>query len=218
MSQSADTDGQQSVPRVHHPRFAAYYERISQESGELRVLEPLRRELVEQAHGLVLEIGAGNGLNFPLYLPEKVERVEAIEPDTTMSKFARNRLPLARVPLTLTSATAEKLPFANHVFDCVVATLVFCSVSDPIRSLQEISRVLKPGGTLLLLEHVRAQGRFVAFLQDLVMPLTTRIAGNCHWNRDTGEAVTQAGFQVLQERRLVVQLQPMLLLQAASSV
>ena len=186
---------------VDHPRFATFYERQSRKNTEQRFFEPLRRELLEQAHGVVLEIGAGTGLNFSLYLPEKVTQVEAVEPDKTMLAYAQNRLSLASVPLTLTQATAEVLPFEDGTFDCVVTTLVFCSVGNPARGLQEIRRVLKRGGTLLLLEHVRAQSRFAALLQDAIVPLTTRIAGNCHWNRDTRRAVCEAGFQVDAERR-----------------
>src|SRR5579885_2206994 len=185
----------------HHPRFAAFYERQSGGKSERRFFEPLRREVLAQAHGVVLEVGAGTGLNFALYEPEKVTQVEAVEPDSAMLAYARNRLPLARVPLTVTQATAEALPFADRMFDCVVATLVFCSVGDPVRGFVEIRRVLKPGGTLLLLEHV-------------LVPLTTRMAGNCHWNRDTAQAVNAAGFQIQSTRIVSGWLLPMLLLQA----
>lgn len=213
MSQIPD-NSRSGTPHVHHPRFAAYYERQSQGSSERRFFEPLRRELLEQAHGSVLEIGAGTGLNFSLYPPEQVTRVEAVEPDSTMLSYARQRLPQARVPLILTQASAESLPFADDTFDCVVATLVFCSVSDPARAFQEVRRVLKPGGTLLLLEHVRAQNRFVSLLQDLLVPLTTRVIGNCHWNRATGQIVRASGFQVLHERLQSGWFLPMLSLQA----
>jgi len=198
----------------HHPRFAAFYERQSRGKSEQRFFEPLRRELLEHAHGVVLEVGAGTGLNFALYAPEKITRVEAIEPDNMMLTYARNRLPLACVPLTVTQAAAEALPFADGTFDCVVATLVFCSVGDPARGLAEIHRVLKPGGTLLLLEHIRSTSRFAARLQDLLVPLTTRLAGNCHWNRDTAQAVKAAGFQIQASRLVSGWLLPMLLLQA----
>lgn len=203
------------TPSIHHPRFAARYERLSQGRGERRFFEPLRRELIEQAHGLVLEIGAGTGLNFPLYVPQSVTQLSAIEPDSTMLAYARQRERLARVPLTLTQASAETLPFAADSFDCVVATLVLCSVSEPEQALREVRRVLKPGGTLLLLEHVRARSRFSAYLQDLLVPLTTRLAGNCHWNRQTGQSVREAGFQIQQERHLSGWLLPLLLLRAA---
>jgi ubiquinone/menaquinone biosynthesis C-methylase UbiE len=211
-------DQTSSAPRVHHPRFSAYYERQSKNSSERRFFEPLRRELIEQASGLVLEIGAGNGLNFPFYPPEKVTRVEAIEPDSTMLTYASQREPLARVPVHLTQATAEALPFDDESFDCALATLVFCSVSEPARALREARRVLKPGGKLLLLEHVRSQSRFLSRVQDVLVPFTTRMAGNCHWNRETGQAVSEAGFQIEHTRLEGGWMLPMLLLQATKPV
>lgn len=213
MNQPAKS-AKRDIASIHHPRFARYYERTSQSEEERRLIEPLRRELLAQAQGVVLEVGAGNGLNFPFYEPGRVTRVEAIEPDATMLSYARGRQAQARVPLNLTQARAEALPFEDGSFDCVVATLVFCSVGDPLRGFQEIRRVLKPDGTLLLLEHVRAQGRFASFLQDLITPLTTRFAGNCHWNRNTGQAVLDAGFEVREKRSFRVWLLPMLFLQA----
>lgn len=178
-------------------------------------MEPLRKEVIEQAYGLVLEIGAGNGLNFRFYRPEQVERVEAIEPDATMLRFARERLSLARVPIELTQAPAEALPFDDETFDSVVTTLVFCSVADPVRGLQEIKRVLKPDGMLLMVEHVRAQSAITARIQDMLVPLTTRMAGNCHWNRDTASSVASAGFQIQQQRKAAGGLIPFIVLCAS---
>ncbi len=172
-------------PSLHHPRFAAFYEWTTQLGSCRRFSDPLRQELVGQATGIVLEIGAGNGLNFPFYAPSHCERVEAVEPDPAMVRYARQRLNLAQVPVTLTEASIEALPFADHVFDSVVATLVFCSVADPLQGFHEIQRVLKPGGTLFLLEHVRAKGAIAAGIQDALVPVTTRLFGNCHWNRTT---------------------------------
>jgi len=199
---------------IHRPRFSAGYERFSQSREGRHLIEPLRRELLEHAQGVVLEVGVGTGLNFPWYLPAQVTRVEAIEPDASMLSLAQTRLSQARVPLNLTQARAELLPFEESSFDCAVATLVFCSVGDPLCGLQEVRRVLKPGGTLLLLEHVRARSRVAACLQDLLVPLTTRCAGNCHWNRNTGQTVLTAGFEVIEQRSFKVWLLPMLLLQA----
>lgn len=199
---------------IHHPHFSAGYERLSQSGEERHLFEPLRRELLEQAQGVVLEVGVGTGLNFSWYLPTQVTHVEATEPDASMLSYAQTRLSQARVPLNLTQARAEALPFEDCSFDCAVATLVFCSVGDPLRGLQEVRRVLKPGGRLLLLEHVRARNRVAGYLQDLLVPLTTRCAGNCHWNRQTGQTVLTAGFAVCQQRAFKLWLLPMLLLQA----
>jgi ubiquinone/menaquinone biosynthesis C-methylase UbiE len=199
---------------LHHPRFAAFYEWMTQLGSSRRFSDPLRQELVSQATGVVLEIGAGNGLNFPFYAPSRCERVEAIEPDPTMVSYARQRLKLAQVPVTLTEASIEALPFPDHIFDGVVVTLVFCSVADPLQGFHEIQRVLKPGGTLLLLEHVRANGAVAAGIQDALVPVTTRLFGNCHWNRDTVQLVKQAGFRITQQRQLMGGLQPILVLQA----
>lgn len=175
---------------------------------------PLRGEAIGKAHGLVLEVGAGNGLNFSLYEPGRVERVEAIEPDTAMLRYARERLKTARVPITLTLVGVEALPFADETFDCAVATLVFCSVADPVGGLREIMRVLKPGGSLLLVEHVRSDRAIAGRVQDALVPLTKRLLGNCHWNRDTARTVADAGFQVTFRRTIEGLLMPMIVVEA----
>src|SRR6266478_46487 len=130
MSQTTPANDQKRGITAHH-LFAAYYERVSHSRSERTFMEPLRKEIAGQASGVVLEIGAGNGLNFAFYDPGLVERVEAIEPDTAMLRYARERAAEAPVPVTLTQAPVESLPFADATFDCAVATLVFCSVTDP---------------------------------------------------------------------------------------
>jgi ubiquinone/menaquinone biosynthesis C-methylase UbiE len=202
---------------VTSPRFAALYERMARGRAMRSFLDPLRAATAGQARGVVLEVGAGTGLSFALYEPGQVERVEAIEPSAAMLRYARTRLATARVPVTLTQAPTEALPFSEAVFDSAVATMVFCSVSDPARGLREIHRVLKPGGTLLLAEHVRAEGAFLAGVQDALVPLTTRLFGNCHWNRDTAGAVASVGFQVEHLRHEGGGLHPMIVLRATKS-
>lgn len=190
------------------------YERFSRSGPEKSFMWPLRKEIIAQAQGIVLEVGAGTGLNFALYDPERVERVEAVEPDTAMIRYARERIKTARVPITLTQAPVEALPFADETFDSAVATIVFCSVTDQLRGFSEIHRVLKPGGTLLLVEHVQAQGAFARRLQDIITPVTKRMAGNCHWNRDTARSVINADFQIEDKRDIAGLLQPMIVLRA----
>jgi ubiquinone/menaquinone biosynthesis C-methylase UbiE len=183
------------MKEISSPRFATFYNWMMDQPLVRRWFDPLRREIVGQAQGLVLEVGAGGGQNFPFYDPTSVVRVEAVEPDEAMLVEARSALSAAPVPITLTRAPVEALPFPDAHFDTVVVTLVFCSVQDPERGLREIWRVLKPGGTLLLLEHVRAQGRMVAWLQDALVPVTTCCMGHCHLNRDTLRTILHTGFQ-----------------------
>lgn len=202
---------------VTYPIFAALYERMARGRAMRSFMDPLRAGTAGQASGVVLEVGAGTGLNFGLYVPGQVERVEATEPSAGMLRYARTRLATARVPVTLTQAPAEALPFPEAMFDSAVATLVFCSVSDPVRGLREILRVLKPGGTLLLAEHVRAERAVLARVQDALVPLTTRLSGNCHWNRDTVSAVARVGFQVEHVRHEGGGLHPMVVLRATKS-
>jgi ubiquinone/menaquinone biosynthesis C-methylase UbiE len=117
-----------------------------------------------------------------------------IDPDGESLQRARARR--NGTVIGLSQARAEALPFADESFDAVVGTLTFCSIGDPARALNEVRRVLKAGGALRLVEHVRMQNRFIAAMQDVLTPMWCRIAGNCHLNRDTLMAVEQAGFRV----------------------
>jgi ubiquinone/menaquinone biosynthesis C-methylase UbiE len=199
---------------ISHPRFSAYYNRMMQRPLIRKQLDPLRQEVIGKAHGVVLEVGAGGGQNFPFYDPQNVLRVEAVEPDAAMLVYAERSRAQAPIPITLTRAPVETLPFPDTQFDSVVVTMVLCSVADPERGLQEIERVLRPGGSLLLVEHVRAHGRIAARLQDALVPLTTRFLGNCHWNRDTERTLIDSGFEIVSRRLLGGGLQPFLIVHA----
>jgi SAM-dependent methyltransferase len=150
-----------------------------------------RRSLLAGLEGEVVEIGSGTGASLPYY--EGASRVVAVEPDTSMAKRLPGRLQEAKVPIEVVSARAQALPFPDQSFDAAVAAFVLCSVEDQGAVLAEARRVLRPGGKLVLLEHVRGEGR-IARWQDRLTPLHRRLAGNCHLNRDTRAAVAAAGF------------------------
>jgi ubiquinone/menaquinone biosynthesis C-methylase UbiE len=140
------------------------------------------------SRGRVLDLGCGTGRNLPLY----GEGVRAIGLDPCHESLLKARRRIPGVPLV--RARAEALPFRDDTFDTVVSGLVFCSVGDVPRGLGEVKRVLRPGGALRMLEHVRARGPFAARMQDLTQPAWTWFTGGCHPNRDTEAAVAAAGF------------------------
>jgi ubiquinone/menaquinone biosynthesis C-methylase UbiE len=148
-----------------------------------------RRWLAAGARGRTLDLGTGTGRDLPL-LPAGAAPV-AVDPHPANLAVARRRAP--GVPLVV--ARAEALPFRDGVFDTVVSGLVLCSVEDPGAALAEVRRVLRPGGALRLLEHVRAGG-LAGRLQDLLQPAWTAFTGGCRPNRDTERAVLEAGFVV----------------------
>ena len=159
---------------------------------ELAGLSRLRRRLVSEARGAVLEIGTGTGLNFPHYI--QGVRVFALDESAEMLTAARKRP--CRVCASVTRGDAETLPFASRAFDTAIATLVLCSISDPMRALSEIRRVLQPGGKLLLLEHTRGHHPLAAALTDLLNPAWFALNGSCHLNRQTARTVAEAGFHL----------------------
>jgi ubiquinone/menaquinone biosynthesis C-methylase UbiE len=161
--------------------------------AERRGLGDRRTLLLADLEGDVVEIGSGTGASLPHY--RRATRVVAIEPDESMAKRLPSRIAEASVPVEVATARAEALPFPDERFDAAVFAFVLCSVDDPARVLAEARRVLKPEGRLVLLEHVRGDGR-VARWQERLTPLHTRLAGNCHLNRDTRAAVAAAGFDV----------------------
>lgn len=177
--------------------FARYYER-SMEATERGGLAAMRAGLLAEALGDVVEIGAGTGLNLPHYDPG-VRSLTLTEPDRSMLR----RLRTVSDGAIVVDAAADDLPFDDASADAVVSTLVLCGVDDQAATLAEIRRVLRPGGKLLLIEHVRASDPEAARRQDRLDWLQRLVAG-CHCNRATGDALDAAGFDTsrLEERRM----------------
>jgi len=179
---------------VSHPLFARCYARCSLSLG--RGVGRHRRALLAGLSGAVVEIGAGNGLNFAHY-PSTVTRVTAVEPEPFLREIAERNAAAAPVPVTVVDGLAERLPAADGEFDAAVASLVLCTVPDVPAALAEITRVLKPGGVLRFLEHVRSpkpsRARIQRLLDATVWP---RLAGGCRCGRDTLASIRAAGFTV----------------------
>ena len=154
-------------------------------------LGELRSTLLRDLEGDILEIGAGTGASLPHY--EQASRVVALEPDPSMAKRLPEKVAAARVPVEVVAGSAEAVPYPDESFDVVVSTFMLCSVEDPTAVLAEARRVLRPEGKLVVLEHVRGEGR-TARWQERLTPLHRRIAGNCHLNRDTRATVVAARF------------------------
>ena len=167
--------------------------------AEARGLGELRHTLLGDLEGDVLEIGAGTGASLPYY--ERAARVVALEPDPSMAKRLPEKVAAARVPVEVVAGSAEDVPYPDESFDAVVSTFMLCSVADPPAVLAEAHRVLRHDGKLVLLEHVRGEGR-TARWQERLTPLHRKIAGNCHLNRDTRAFVAGARFDTTRVKRI----------------
>lgn len=183
-----------------HRWFAAFYDLQSHMTE--RIIASWRRGLLAGLHGEVIEIGAGTGANFTYYPPDV--RVVAFEPDPYMRRRAQRRLAkLSGSRIELRDAPAEALPCADASFDAAVSAFVLCTISDVPRALAELRRVLRAGGELRFIEHVRGNG-LLGRVQDLVAPAWRWFAGGCEPNRRTAQALLDAGFEIvsMEQRRL----------------
>jgi ubiquinone/menaquinone biosynthesis C-methylase UbiE len=172
--------------------FAARYDSATR-FAETQVLGRRRAALLSGLQGRVIDVGAGTGANLPHFPPSCT--VTAVEPDPHMRKRLEAKLSTARADVTIDDGAADRLPAEDSGVDAVVYTLVLCTVPDQASALAEARRVLKPGGKLLFLEHVRGFGAH-AKVQDLVRPVWHFTAQGCNPNRDTVAAMASAGFTV----------------------
>jgi ubiquinone/menaquinone biosynthesis C-methylase UbiE len=191
--------------RIGTRLFAFMYDRMSAGTEDAGLRE-VRRRLLADAKGQVLEIGGGTGANLQLY-GRGVESLTVTEPAPPMlrrlDRKAREQAPLAKV----LRASAEELPFADDSFDTVVSTLVLCGVDDQAQSLREVRRVLRPGGQLLFIEHVRSDDPKVARMQDRLNGVN-RFVVRCDCNRATLDTIEAEGFKVTTLDRTVLPKAP----------
>jgi ubiquinone/menaquinone biosynthesis C-methylase UbiE len=192
-----------TTAEVKHPLFARCYHRLSglmeREAGHHR------REMLAGLSGRVVEIGAGNGMNFRHY-PSTVEEVVALEPEPFLRARAEEAARRAPVPVSVGDAVADRLPLDDGRFDAAVASLVLCTVPDLPRALAELRRVVGAGGELRFFEHVRSDNPAKARVQTWLdrSGVWSRVAGGCHCARDTVGAIEAAGFQVQRVRAVTI--------------
>lgn len=178
--------------------FAALYDFFFK-SVEEAGLRDMRRELLSEARGRTIDIGSGTGANIELY-PRDVDLV-MVEPDPHMARHLRQKLAESAREVEFVEAGAESLPFEDASFDTAVFTLVLCSVPDPRASLAEVARVLKPGGRMLFLEHVRAENPKLAHWQDRLEKPWRFVGDGCHCNRDTVATIDASPLRLEQVER-----------------
>lgn len=160
-----------------------------------RRLAPYRERVISGAEGRVLEIGIGSGLNLPFY-PPQVREILGLEPAPRLIAMAQRSADRSPLPVALIEGTAESIPLDAKVIDTVVTTWTLCSVPDANRALNEMRRVLKPGGTLLFVEHGLAPEDGVRRWQDWLTPAWKRIGGGCHLNRPIRNLIEGNGFAI----------------------
>jgi ubiquinone/menaquinone biosynthesis C-methylase UbiE len=186
--------------------FAAGYDRFMA-GTEKATLRRHRQALIPRASGHVLEIGGGTGANLPFY-GGGVETLTVTEPEAPMARRLERRLREIWPAAKLAGSQAEDLPFEDDSFDVAVSTLVLCTVHDQPRALRELHRVLKPGGRLLFIEHVRSDDTRLARWQDRLNGLQRRIGHGCNCNRPTVETIRGAGFEIVELEQDVLKKVP----------
>jgi ubiquinone/menaquinone biosynthesis C-methylase UbiE len=169
----------------------------------------LRRELLAPAHGEILELGIGTGLNLPHY-PETVTELHAVDPAQLLPKTIAARSAGLVFPVHIQRGTAEALPHADRLFDYVVSTWTLCTIPNPVLALHEVGRVLKPGGQFLFLEHGRSDDRTIVVWQDRLNPIQNVMGCGCRLNRQIDRLITQSGLTIAHLDRFSMQGVPRL--------
>ena len=188
-----------NLTRRRYDRIAPFYDLLEALIERLRFASWRARLWNRIVGNRVLEVGVGTGKNIPYY-PRDV-RITAVDISPRMLERAQKRASVLGLEVELLEMDVQHLAFPNHVFDTIVSTFVFCSVPNPVLGLQELRRVCKPSGKLLLLEHIRPSNRLLGVLFDMLNPLVVRVVG-ANINRRTMENIRRAGWRIRVEDRL----------------
>jgi ubiquinone/menaquinone biosynthesis C-methylase UbiE len=168
----------------------------------------LRSQVVPLAKGRVLEVGMGSAINLPFYDTDRVEMVYGLEPSEGMRRKARNNLDQSPVKVEWLDLPGEKIPLENESVDTVLLTFTLCTIPDSQVALQQMWRVLKPGGELLFLEHGESPDHGIRKWQHWITPGWKKLAGGCHLNRNIADLIGSAGFDLLELENLYVPKAP----------
>ncbi|MGE3974890.1 MAG: class I SAM-dependent methyltransferase [Bdellovibrionales bacterium] len=186
--------------------FPTFYDKVLQHIG----FDEPRRQVLAHAHGKILEIGIGTGLNLDHY-PESVKEIWAIDPNPGMERELRAKLKKRNIIVHFSLAGAERLPFENASFDTVVSTLTTCTIPDLPQAFSEIQRVLKPDGKFLFLEHGLSADKNVARLQNFLNPVQNIIGCGCQLTINVEEELKKSNFKISQLRNYYVPQAPKIL-------
>ena len=159
-------------------------------------LTDLRAAVIPGARGVVLEVGIGSGLNLPFYSTTVVTQVYGIDPSADLLAMAQKKIASLPFPVTLMNQSADRIPLGDVSVDTVVVTWSLCSIPNPMTTLQEMRRVLKPDGRLIFIEHGLSPDARVQSWQNRLTPIWRRLAGGCHLNRKMDELIRSSGFSI----------------------
>ncbi|MEN8233383.1 MAG: class I SAM-dependent methyltransferase [Actinomycetota bacterium] len=179
---------------MEHPLIARIYDTVLTPTERAGTREQ-RRRMMDGVTGRIVEIAAGTGLNVPFY-PETADEIHAVEPDRHMVDRLVRKAPGSPVPLFLYRGDAHHLPFTDEIFDGAIVAFSLCTIPDPTRALDEVHRVVRPGGILRFLEHVRSPKPRTARWQDRINPLWGKVSGGCRLNQPTVEILEATHWDV----------------------
>ena len=155
-----------------------------------------REKVVPLAKGRILEIGIGSGLNFPFYDPAKVDHVWGLDPSRQLLKIAEQKAVEMPFGVDFIGLSGEEIPLEKNSVDTVLSTYTLCSIPDVLRALNEMNRVLRPGGELIFCEHGKAPDDNVHRWQERINPIWTKISGGCNLNRPISNLIEESGFKI----------------------